>query len=187
MTKTRTCLCIISKISALLTLSLLFSSISLAQRLPLSPNLNPDVSKTLWEISQLPDLVITDFTVLGSPREVGNRLRIPVRVRVKNVGKTSAGRFKVSISYRANTSSSTFYVARFATADQDGWYPMTRSELAPDDTVTFRGTINVSPSSAWQLGMYAEADSCSGDEFMPDHCRVREWDESNNMIFRVNN
>ena len=50
--------------------------------------------------------------------------------------------------------------------------------------MTLNGRLNFSASAGHgvAVSVSALADSCSGDEFMPDYCRVNESDERNNSL-----
>lgn len=127
---------------------------------------------------RLPDLVVEVFEV-GSPIEEDNFVRIPVVVRVKNQGDAPANVFKVSIDYTLGNRSAVG--ASQVPGQPKSWYPFTSSALAAGASVTFQGTLT---ANNWQgetvTNLTAKADSCSGDEFMPDYCRVREFSETNN-------
>lgn len=45
----------------------------------------------------------------------------------------------------------------------------------------FEGKITISTEDE-KISLTAIADSCSGDEFMPDYCRIEESNENNNKF-----
>jgi LysM repeat protein len=118
----------------------------------------------------------------------GNDIRVPVRVVVKNEGDAAAAVFKVALRYTGGNISpgSTFVAAFLADPTDDvepgsGFYPFTRRELLPDAEVVFEGLaiFNLREGGA-TVSLMAVADSCDGDESLPDYCRVEESDERNN-------
>ena len=127
---------------------------------------------------ELPDLVITEIETTGSPffREDDN-VTVPVRVTVKNQGNADAGTFKVSLHYTG--SQGTFGVAFQVEGQSQLWYPYTTASLSPGNEVTFEGDA-LFIIRGETVSLKALADSCSGDEFMPDYCRVDESNEMNN-------
>ncbi|MDJ0617346.1 MAG: CAP domain-containing protein [Calothrix sp. MO_192.B10] len=127
------------------------------------------------------DLIVRQVTT-GSPRIRGNQVEVPIRVIVQNIGNQTAGIFKVSTEY---TSRRGTYAVPFTTGDNI-WYPYTERPLAPGRSIPFDGTVTFHPSVKGQrVSLRAIADSCSGDEFMPPHCRVRESDENNNKSANI--
>jgi hypothetical protein len=52
--------------------------------------------------------------------------------------------------------------------------------LASGAEETFEGVLQFSRGGR-AVSVWARADSCSGDEFMPDWCRVAERNEGNNQ------
>jgi len=104
---------------------------------------------------------------------------VPIQVIVMNQGEAHAKAFKVATS--AITASGTFNFAFSVPGQASPWYPFTSSPLSSGDQVVFDGVVTF-PSSyqAQEVQVFAEADSCAGDEFMPLHCRVLESEEGNN-------
>lgn len=126
-----------------------------------------------------PDLVISGFEVTGAPSVDSGEPQVPVRVVAGNVGGGPAGRFKVSTDF-TEAGGSTFAVA-FSVPGQDIWYPFTSGELGAGQEVSFEGVLLFNAVRRGDtVEIRAVADSCSGDEFMPAHCRVEESDEGNN-------
>jgi len=128
-----------------------------------------------------PDLVVTtlEATGLGFVGLDGG-FKVPIRVVVKNQGDAEAGIFKVSTEYMGPQGGA-FAVAFEVPGQATVWYPYTSSPLAPGGEVTFEGYALFIPGvSNMTVSLWAIADSCGGDEFMPDYCRVEESDESNN-------
>jgi len=106
-------------------------------------------------------------------------VEVPIRVIVKNQGTESAGIFKVATKYTG--SGGTFVVAFTVPGQSDTWYPYTTGALDSGSTVTFEGKVTFSPTvHNVTVSLKAIADSCSGDESMPDYCRVKESNETNN-------
>jgi hypothetical protein len=125
-----------------------------------------------------PDLVISNFEV-GSPTiNPENSVELPVRVDITNQGDVDAKIFKMAARY---SGSSGTYTVPFTVEGQDIWYPYTSAPLQPDDSVVFEGILTFHPLLHYEtVTVWVIADSCSGDEFMPEYCRVDESNENNN-------
>jgi hypothetical protein len=133
----------------------------------------------------LADLVVTDFRITGSAVSTRAGIEIPVRVEVTNRGDGSAAVFKVEIQYSGRARdflSATFTVPGQESAAQ----PFTWTALARTRSAAFIGRVII---PAFERGatitIRALADSCAGEEFMPDYCRVQESNESNNISTAV--
>lgn len=127
-----------------------------------------------------PDLVVTGLETTGTATvsEDGN-IEVPVRVVVRNQGSAEAGVFKVATEYTGPQG--TFAAAFTVPGQGDIWYPHTNAPLAPGSSVTFAGRVTFLASArGTTISLRAIADSCSGDEFMPEYCRIEESREDNN-------
>ena len=127
-----------------------------------------------------PDLVVTTLETTGTPTvNLEDSAVVPIRVVIKNQGDAAADIFKVSTAY---TGTNGPYAVAFTVPGQSNiWYPYTSEPLAAGDDVTFSGNLTFHSSvHGVTVNITAMADSCSGDEFMPDYCRVEESDEDNN-------
>jgi hypothetical protein len=104
---------------------------------------------------------------------------MPLRITVTNRGGLDTGPFKIAIQGRTENSD-TFTRPFFLNGDPQSYY-VNVENLAPGGQAQFDGFVGFlggePGTTAWAT---AEADSCYGDEFMPDYCRVQEYDESNN-------
>jgi hypothetical protein len=127
-----------------------------------------------------PDLVVTTLETTGTPTvNLEGSAVVPIRVVVENQGDAAADIFKVSTAYTGTTG--TYGVAFTVSGQSNMWYPYTSDPLAAGDDVTFAGNLTfVSSVHGVTVNITATADSCSGDEFMPDYCRVEESNEDNN-------
>ncbi|MEN8182477.1 MAG: CARDB domain-containing protein [Myxococcota bacterium] len=127
-----------------------------------------------------PDLVVTTIESDGTPIvNADNSAEVPIQVVVRNQGSAAADVFKTAVDYTG--SQGTFVVAFTVPGQTDIWYPHTSGSLAAGAEESFAGILTFHPSVHGEtLGLHAVADSCSGDEFMPDYCRVQESDEANN-------
>ena len=128
-----------------------------------------------------PDLVVTAFHQRG-PAVVNheNRAVVPVHVVVRNQGNADAKVFKVSTRYK--DARNTHVVAFTVPRQGHPWYPYTwdaleaGAELVLEGVVTFDSALHDTT-----VLLFAIADSCDGEEFMPVYCRVEESDETNNQ------
>jgi hypothetical protein len=127
-----------------------------------------------------PDLVVVTLKAAGPVEYVSGNFEVPVRAIIRNQGGAKADIFKVSVEY---TGSSGTFVAPFSVKGQGSiWYPYTSAPLVPGGDVTFEGKVILSGSLEGEaVSLSAMADSCSGDEFMPNYCRVEESNEGNNV------
>jgi hypothetical protein len=138
------------------------------------------VSLAIGSCGGSPDLVITALEATGSPTvNAENSVEVPIRVVVKNQGSASAGGSKVATEYTG--SGGTFVVAFTVPGQADIWYPHTSAGVPAGGEETFSGVVTFHPSLHGEtVNLKAVADSCSGDEFMPEYCRVEESNEGNN-------
>jgi hypothetical protein len=126
----------------------------------------------------MPDLSIARLERRGSPVVRGDVIEVPIRVTVRNQGTSASGAFKVSTEFTARGESRAYAVA--FTVGSDIWYPRVTSLAAGRDVVLNGKVSFLNSLRGKEVALRAIADSCSGDEFMPTYCRVRESNESNN-------
>jgi hypothetical protein len=129
----------------------------------------------------IPDLV-SSITNTGMPVVAQDgSVQMHVTVLVRNQGPGGVGKFKVSAQYKRIGFDAPF-VAPFAVrGQQDAWYPWV-SSLGAGKWVILAGTLTFDPAARGErVVVRLIADSCEGDGGMPDHCRVRESDERNNI------
>lgn len=140
------------------------------------------------------DLVVSSFEITGPaelrPVEGSERLspHLPVRVTVENLGTGDAHPFKIAAAYRGGPSNPDrdFAVAFTAAGEASVWYPRRTDRLGAGDSWTVEGELVFHPSvSGSPVSIAIEADSCSGDEFVPGYCRAPESDETNNVSERM--
>lgn len=130
----------------------------------------------------LPDLTVTGVAT-GAPSFIDpSEANLPLTVTIQNIGDAIGTRFKLSVD--VIDSSGRFVKPFTAPGQSDRWYPW-KTGLARGESYSFRGTLYVGkpggPSLHGQrITIIPRVDSCSGDEFMPDYCRVRESNEANN-------
>lgn len=127
-----------------------------------------------------PDLVVTQLEATGSASvNAENSVEVPIRVIIRNQGDAAAEVFKTSTEY--SSPEGTFAVAFTVPGQSHIWHPYTAGTLAPGADVAFDGKVTFHPSlHGVTVSLVAIADSCMGDEFMPDYCRVEESNEGNN-------
>lgn len=128
----------------------------------------------------LPDLIVESVVITQAAHVVSDHVELGIRAIIKNQGDAAAGIFKVSAHY-VWTDGVTYVVSFLVEGQSSAWYPFTTESLAAGATVTFDGTITFGSSvENATIDLYLLADSCSGDEFSEDYCRVEESNEENN-------
>ena len=140
----------------------------------------------LSDIRLLPDLRVTEVEA-GTPsfEDNGNEANVPLKVTIKNFGGSTSNSFKISTDVIVGDGGR--FVNPFSVPGQDDvWYPW-QEGLGAGKEATFSGDLHIGhPSGTTLVGevatIIATADSCSGDEFMPDYCRVEESNEENNEM-----
>ncbi len=143
------------------------------------PDVRPDVRP--GNRIQRPDLVVTSFVATGGAVIVHGAVELPVKVMVKNQGTAAAPVFKVAVEYSEHGAGGPFAVAFDVAGEASNWYPSTDAVLAAGKSASFSGKLKFNPATRHvRVLLRAIADSCSGDEFMEDYCRVRESNELNN-------
>jgi hypothetical protein len=132
--------------------------------------------------AELPDLTVTSI-ITGSPSFISpSEASLPLNVTIMNLGDATGTRFKLSVEVIDSSGKS---VKPFTVLGQeDRWYPW-KTGLARGEPHNFRGTLYIGsprgPSLHRQtITIIPRVDSCSGDEFMPNYCRVGESKEGNN-------
>ena len=108
-------------------------------------------------------------------------IEVPLRAIVANQGTTDVPIFKQAV-YFENASIGPYVVSYNVPGQTNIWYPFTSGVMVSGDQEEFNGTLTfLSFYSGETVDVYLEADSCSGDEFMPPYCRVDETNEGNNL------
>jgi hypothetical protein len=142
----------------------------------------------------LPDLVVRDLRLNGDP-VLGpeGEILVPVLMVVANEGDVPAVPFKVAVEFTSARLGGPF-LAFFQPEEterisgEDG-YAFTTEELSwiPGENETLiTGMVVFSESRQGdEVDIFAVADSCAGEEFVPEECRVAEFDEDNNESSRV--
>jgi hypothetical protein len=129
---------------------------------------------------RFPDLVVTRVRIAGPAAvKADGTVELPIRVTVRNRGNAAARIFKISVEY-TELAGGTYGVAFTVPGQASAWYPFTNAPLAAGRSVTFSGKLTFL-ARGQIVSLRAKADSCSGDEFMPDYCRVLESNEGNNQ------
>jgi hypothetical protein len=131
-----------------------------------------------------PDLVIEIETF--EPAEgagfifAPDRVYLPVRATVTNRGGSPAEIFKLSVF--AESTDGNFLRPFQVPGQEEGFYPFTVEPLPPGGQVVFEGWVSFSPELKGQPAqIQSVVDSCSGEEFAPENCRIDEYDEENNL------
>lgn len=103
----------------------------------------------------------------------------PVRVIVTNRGGLPSGPFKVALYGRSELGD--FLRPFFVRGDPQTYYAFQDDGLGPGERVEFTGAVGfLSARVGERAQVYAEADSCAGEEFVPAECRIVEYAEENN-------
>ncbi len=142
------------------------------------PPRRPTPTQTPTPIPSKADLIVSGIALAGNPvLNKDGSINVPLAVTILNRGGRTAERFKTAVWYRSRAGT---YVAPFSAAGQGGWYPFVGS-VAPGARASLRGAVTL---PAYRQGetvtIWAEADSCSGEEFTRSYCRVDESNERNN-------
>ena len=104
---------------------------------------------------------------------------MPIEILIANKGTKASGRFKVSAEHIQSGSRHTIQLKN--KKGENGWYIW---HDAPIQATT--KTVRLTAYMDWNglLSGFQEfvitVDSCIGDEFMPNYCRVDESNEKNN-------
>lgn len=143
-----------------------------------------DIRGTLTPAVRLPDLIVTEVVPgTASFEEDGSVANLPLKVTIKNVGGATDKDFKTSVDVIVGGGQR--FVRAFTVPGQtDIWYPW-KNGLGAGEEATFSGNLYIGVPSGdvlynQEAKIIATVDSCSGDEFMPDYCRVQESNEINN-------
>ena len=129
-----------------------------------------------------PDLVVTGIAT-GAPAFISpSEANLPLTITITNTGDATSTRFKLSVE--VIDPSGKFVKPFTAPASGDRWYPW-KTGLARGASYSFRGTLYIGIPGGTSLHgkritIIPYVDSCAGDEFLPDYCRVRESNEGNN-------
>ena len=145
--------------------------------------ITPTPTPTLTPTPSPPDLVVTSLEETGySGVDLEGRPVVLARVVIRNRGGSAADIFKVSTEYNRVGEPYTYGVAFTVPGQGSISYPFTSAPLAPGDEVSFEGKVTFpSYMQGVDVEIRALADSCDGDEFKPDYCRVEESNEGNNV------
>ena len=126
------------------------------------------------------DLVVTRLTQNGNFVVTATTIEVPIQVEIHNQGTRAADIFKAALEFTANDG--TFGVAFTVPGEANAFYPFTDISLLSGSSVPFSGrAIFPRARRDEQVLLTAIADSCAGDEFMPEYCRVNESNEANNL------
>lgn len=142
----------------------------------------------------LPDIVVRDLRLNGDPVfGPKGEVLIPVAMVVANQGDVPAVPFKVAVHFTSARLRG-FFLTFFEPeetdqiAGQDG-FAFTTGELSwipGENEIPITGTAVFSEDRQGDVvEIFAVADSCAGEEFVPEECRVVEFDEENNVSFGV--
>lgn len=109
----------------------------------------------------------------------GPALFVPLRITARNQGGETAGPFKISVFGSASDGD---FLRPFVPYSGEGdFYIFFDGKLPPGAEAIFEGAVAFNPNLQGEAKIYAEVDSCAGEEFPPQGCRVGESDEGNNF------
>lgn len=144
------------------------------------------VGKAVVGFGMQPDLVVS-MRVLGAySTDADGNFLIPISVTTLNQGRDLAGRFKVSTDYRVSTGATGLAPMRFigsptASFRGDNFYVWSLHAFSVSMSRVFSAVVTLPRALAGRLvSLRARVDSCVGEEFMPDYCRIAESREDNN-------
>jgi hypothetical protein len=127
------------------------------------------------------NLVVGVLEVSGDPYFSSKEdIVVPLHVVVRNLGSEPADIFKLSAEL--SSPGGTYTVAFTVPDRQEGYYPFTSEPLPPGGEVAFDGEVTLPGSLARsRVTLTVTADSCLGEEFAADFCRVPESNEEDNQ------
>jgi len=106
-------------------------------------------------------------------------LYTPVRITIYNRGGQPAEGFKISADGRA--SDGTFGRPLVGPGQENGFYAFVDKGLPPGGMAVLDGAVGFSREYQGQtVQIVITADSCAGEEFVAQNCRVKEQNENNN-------
>lgn len=133
-------------------------------------------------LQPLPDVVVQDFHTTDTLRiNALQRPERPVSLTLRNAGNAPAAIFKVAAQFDDSAFGGATFFLSLVVPGGDSAYAFTAAPLAPGDSVTLTGSVIWDGLTHGVAPYRVEGDSCSGDEGLPDYCRVDEFDESNNL------
>jgi len=119
-----------------------------------------------------PNLVVSAVTP-GRPTLEGNTFVVPVSVTIANGGAATTNRFKLAARDDAGR-----FLPLGPAAGEPASY-VWADGLAAGASRTIRALVRVTARAS--VTFVIEVDSCAGDEFVPENCRVAEGDENDNL------
>ena len=90
-----------------------------------------------------------------------------------NRGGRDAGEFAIHIDADG-------FMVPFMVAGQQSQFSPRVEGLGAGQSRTVQGTLRIRVGGRASVEAVATVDSCAGEEFMPEHCRVEEANEGNN-------
>ena len=126
------------------------------------------------------DLIVESISV-GSAQMADDLIRVPVTVKVTNIGVQKAKPFKISFHFRKDGREFLVQFKRPYGLQRPGWYAWVNQDLLPKQSKTISGNLFFLKSNFGSVVMIsALADSTAGEEFAKDYGRVFESNEDNN-------
>ncbi len=145
-----------------------------------TPTLPVEITLPGIILEPLPDIVVREV-YLGDIRETGpDSWDIEVIIWLVNQGEALAVPFKVSLDYSVEPKGDRRWLYYQVIGQEEQTYPFVFDPLPPGEFIELVGIASVR-TKAPVIYLWVIADSCAGDEFMPDECRVKEADEENNL------
>ncbi|WP_141732248.1 hypothetical protein [Oligoflexus tunisiensis] len=126
------------------------------------------------------DLVPSPLTYVKITPLPDGAHQLTAKLKVTNKGNRTASGYKLSVDAKDHNDS-TFYHTGLYIGSKPQAYAYSPTALAAGASEML--TLNVYLRERWTrrlVNLYIDVDSCAGEEFQPNHCRVAESNEKNN-------
>lgn len=128
------------------------------------------------------DLVVSEIKKLGKIKfsRHGNVIKVPIRITIKNNGKSTARSFKVATEI-FNPRFRSYYHINFHAFGYPSSRPTVNIHLEPGESTSIYGKLWFAKSyQGRNIRIRVKADACARWEKRESYCRVRESNEKNN-------
>ena len=133
-----------------------------------------------------PNLVLSNVEILADPGiNAQGQVVFPVLLEIKNLGDLPADPFKLSASFTGPNG--TFGTPIYFPGGDPEFYAFIEAPLAGNEDILVEAEILLAaPNQGQEVSVQVLADSCAGEEFVPEFCRVAESDETDNTSTALN-